>query len=287
MEFFKSKSRDSFALAKRTISSLHKVVSAARNSNELYKKLQEVKEIVLNTATDPFVKNAINYITHKLPRGNLHIIKSEINKRIFHASEHISYSNNKIAHIGYKKIKKGMNVFVCGNSSSVLYLLLRAKQEGTNFEVHTTETRPSFAGKSLSVELTKHKIPVKIYSDLALRQALKKADLVLLGADAFSPSGQIYGCIGSELAAETAERYDIPIYVCADSWKFDRNIRYLNENLEKNYKEIWPNPPKGAIVMNYVYEKVHPKLISGIITEFGIFKPHYLLSEIRKMHTWA
>ena len=136
----------------------------------------------------------------------------------------------------------------------------------------------------MAEELVKHRIPVKYFSDMAARTALKKADIVLMGGDEIESNGKICSNIGSELIADIAEKYDIPVYICIDSWKFNNSKKENNELRPR--KELWSNPPKGISVINFDYEKINPILISGIITERGIYKPHHLISELKRQYPW-
>lgn len=259
------------------------------DAQALLSKLNRIKQEVISSSTNPLVKNSINFIFHSAENKNIEKTKAELKKRINHALEHLNNSIQSVSESGYSKIKKGAVVYTHGYSPYVFDLLSKAKKAGTNFEVRNTEAKPSMAGRQMAEELSKQRIHVKQYADMALRLALKNADIVLIGADAISEQGQIYSSIGSELVAELAEKYDIPVYICADSWKFNPNAANECEKNTKlrSHKELWPNPPKKVAVLNYGFEKISPKLISGIITENGIFKPHCLISEIKKQNPWT
>ena len=111
---------------------------------------------------------------------------------------------------------------------------------------------------------------------------------MLIGADAITAEGVVINKIGSELFAEVAYKYDVPVYVCTHSFKFDP-LTYFgwDEKIEKRAKtEIWKNPPKGVRISNYVFEKIKPDLISGIISELGILKPEVFVEEVKRRYEW-
>ncbi len=285
------KNKDNILVAKQALITLRKAVHSSRkkDSRELLKNLNDLKHSILSTREkDPVTKNALNSIFYNIRPLNINKTKHELNQRINEAFEHISNSHTKIAEVGHKKIRKGMVVYVHGYSSSIIDLLIKSKKQGTNFEVVTTETSPFLSGYLIASEISRHKIPVRFYADLALRQALKKADIVLLGAATIAENGQVYSELGSELIADLADKYDVPVYVCTDCWKFNPiTIQEYERNKSlRPHQEIWRSPPKGVQVLNYEYEKIHPKLITGVVTEMGIYKPHYLISEIRKHYPW-
>lgn len=283
-----SEIQNSDVFAKKVIFTFKHILNKSKVSTtpQLLARLHQLKHTVVSNTKDPITKNATHSILYELRQSNLEKTKNLLSKRIDFALNHLYHTPNKIAELGYKKIKKGMVIYVSDFSPFINSLLLKAKAEGINFEVVTTEANPFCKGFLIAAYLAKHNISVKFYSDLALRQAIKKADLVLLDADVLSKNGKIYSEIGSELIADLASKYDVPIYVCTDSWKLSDTLNYEEETRLRPEAEIWKKPPKGVTVLNYGYEKINPHLISGIITEIGIYKPSTLVSEIKKHYPW-
>ncbi|MCK4521016.1 MAG: S-methyl-5-thioribose-1-phosphate isomerase [Nanoarchaeota archaeon] len=247
-------------------------------------ELERAKQILFKTRpTEPCMRNSLNFIIHALDGKDLEDLKQRFNLRVNQALTHIEYAQNIIADIGAKKIKNGSIIFTHCHSSFVTSILKKAKQRGKKFTVHNTETRPRFQGRITASELSKAGIPVIHYVDSAARLALKKADMMLIGCDAIDSEGKVYNKIGSEMFAEIADKFDIPVYVAADSWKFDpKTIFGFNEEIEqRNPDEIWKNPPKNVKISNYAFEKIDPGLITAIISEIGIFTPPMFLEELK------
>src|SRR3989344_9435251 len=123
----------------------------------------------------------------------------------------------------FKLIKNNRIIFTHCHSGSVVSALIYAKRHGKRFEVYNTETRPLFQGRKTAKELSKAGIKVTMIADLAAGDALtkggkiKKADIVLLGADAILKDGVI-NKIGSAMFAEIAYGNKVPVYIIADSW---------------------------------------------------------------------
>jgi translation initiation factor 2B subunit (eIF-2B alpha/beta/delta family) len=111
---------------------------------------------------------------------------------------------------------------------------------------------------------------------------------MIIGCDAITNKGDIYNKIGSEMIAEIAKSRKIKVYICGRSWKLDPNTFFgFDEKIEqRNEKEIWRNSPAGVIISNYAFEKVHPKNITGIISEFGILKPKEFVRMAKKRNKW-
>lgn len=251
--------------------------------DEIYK----AKHILFKARpTEPCMRNALNFITHNLDDKTLNLIKEKLNQRTKQALYHLEASQDLIAEIGSRKIKNGSKIFTHCHSSTVIAILKKAKKQGKHFEVHNTETRPRFQGRITSFELIKLGIPVIHYIDSAARFAIKKTDLMLIGCDAMDSEGKCYNKIGSEMFAEIAKKMDIPVYIATDSWKFDpKTVFGFNEEIEKRKNdEVWPNAPKGIRIENLQFEKIDPELISGVISEIGIFTPQMFIEEIKSKY---
>ncbi len=195
-------------------------------------------------------------------------------------------SKQKIAKYGSRRINVGSTIFSHCHSSTVMDIIKTAKNK--KIKVHNTETRPFFQGRITAKELAKAGIKVTHYVDSAARLAIKGADIMLIGCDAITSDGFIVNKIGSEMFAEIANSYEIPVYVCTLSWKFDGRTRFgFDESLESRFtREVWARPPKNVKVSNVVFEKIRPQLITGIISEFGITTVEGFLDLVKDTNPW-
>ncbi|MBD3249729.1 hypothetical protein GF336_06815 [Candidatus Woesearchaeota archaeon] len=236
--------------------------------------------------TEPAMRNCLNYIFFDI--NSAENITEEIHKRAKKIESHFDISKEKISEIGSRKIIGKSIVFTHCHSSTVTNILKKSKKEKKRFKVYNTETRPLFQGRITAKELAKAGIPVRHFVDSAARLALKKADIMLIGADAITSEGKVVNKIGSELFAEVADKYDVPLYVCTDSWKFDPEtvFGYEEEIETRKGKEVWMNPPKGVVVDNHAFENIDTDLITGIISEFGVYRPEVFIEEIRRVYPW-
>ena len=173
----------------------------------------------------------------------------------------------RIAKIGADLIKNDAIIFTHCHSSTVVEILKEAKAQGKRFEVHNTETRPMFQGRITATELAKAGIKVCHYVDSAAIDAMKQADMFLMGADWISQKG-VANKIGTEMFAEIATKYlNIPVYCCSHSWKFSSGNIQIEQ---RPAKEVWPNAPKNVIVHNPAFEIAEAKHIKGVISELGM-----------------
>ncbi|MBN2112081.1 S-methyl-5-thioribose-1-phosphate isomerase [Candidatus Woesearchaeota archaeon] len=246
------------------------------------------KELISTRPTEPYLRNSIGSVFNNWEGKTLRELKENVLSKIQQTLAWMQNSKGRVVLAGAKKIKKGMVVFTHCHSSTVVDILVEAKTQGRAFSVHNTETRPKLQGRKTAKELAAAGIKVRHYVDSAARLALKKADIMLIGADAITSEGRVINKIGSELFAEVARKYDIPVYVCTNSWKFDpKTIFGFTEEIEERApQEVWKNPPKNVTIDNHAFEIINPDLITGVITELGIFEPQVLVEEVKKEYPW-
>ena len=245
------------------------------------------KNLIQIRPTEPFLRNCFTYLFFDLKRESTILIMKSLLIKINYILDHINESDKIIQEIGSKKIKKGSIVYTHCHSSTVMRILKKARQQGKKFEVHLTETRPKLQGRISAKELLDCDIPVTMYVDSAARLAIKKADIAFFGCDAITTS-RVFNKIGTEMFCEIAHKYDVPIYFCTNSWKFDPETIYgAEEPIEERKKdEVWKDAPKKLKIINYAFEKINPLLITGIISELGIFKHQMFLEELKAKHSW-
>ena len=214
--------------------------------------------------TEPTLSNALNFVD-KI--GEKKVIS------------HFSKSQEKINKLVFKLIKNGMIVYTHCHSTNVIKALIYAKKKNKKFEVYNTETRPLFQGRMTAKELAKKGIKVTTFVDSALLEAIKKSDLILLGADAILKSGVI-NKIGSGTIAELAFNHKKPLYIVADSWKFSpKNVKIE----ERDFHEVWKNAPKTIKIRDPAFEKVDKKFIKRVISEYGLLSFESFVKKARKM----
>ncbi|MFW5745949.1 MAG: translation initiation factor eIF-2B [Nanoarchaeota archaeon] len=238
--------------------------------------------------TEPALRNSLNYIfTPKVYASmSLEDVCAAIKKRSGVMLSYLLTAKKKIAHVGAKKIKNGMVIYTHCHSSTVVDILREAHHAGKRFTVVNTETRPLFQGRITARELAEDGIPVHHFVDSAIRIAIKQADLALIGTDAIDYDMKVYNKIGSEMIAEIASNYKVPVYACTEAIKYDAMTSEIHKEKieERSPDEVWSDAPEGVVIQNFAFEKVDPTLIAGIISELGIQSPKEFRAQIRKRY---
>ena len=248
------------------------VAEAAIEALELKNTKASRKKLISLRPTEPKLQNAIR---HSLVFG-----KKETLEKIQRNKERISKHGQNI-------LKKKNIIFTHCHSSTVLSIIEEGLNKKKGIETYNTETRPLFQGRITSKELAQLKIPNTQIIDSAMRFGIKQSNLVLLGADSILNNGKVINKIGSELVAETSKKLKKPLYICSTYWAFDPNSLHNKETPieQRSKKEIWKASPKNTRILNPAFEKINPKLIKGIISEYGIQTPKQFTQKVKK-ETW-
>ncbi len=244
--------------------------------NEILNKLHRTR------STEPMMRNTLKYYLHLIKKNGE--TPAQAFKKI---SNYFEYSKRKIAYFGSQLIKDGKTYFTHCHSSDVMVVFKKAIEDKL-FRVFNTETRPLYQGRITAKELSAAGIPVVHFPDSGARIALKECQFMFIGCDAITAKAEVYNKIGSEMFAETAKSQGKKVYICTNSWKLDPYTFFgFDEKIEKRQeKEVWKNPPRGVIVTNYAFEKIHPSKITGIISEFGILTPKQFVKTAKSKNKW-
>ena len=213
--------------------------------------------------TEPMLDNILkkhDELSYADLTKKLEVIQEKINQEVF------------------KLIKNGDIIFTHCHASSVVKALIYTKKKGKDFVVYNTETRPLYQGRKTSKELRRAGIKVTMFVDSAALIAMengKKADLVLLGADAITKKGVI-NKVGSGMYAELAKLHKIPFYIVSNSLKYtNRPIKIEQRPKQEVYKNTKIN------IINPAFEFMDKDLIKGIISEFGNLSYDGFLKKIK------
>ncbi|RMD45148.1 MAG: hypothetical protein D6831_04170 [Aquificota bacterium] len=278
-------------VAKSAVKAINFLVqkSNQKNPNHLYIDLKNAAYLLSKTRpTEPCMRNALKYILYMPNLSNINSFKQDVKNKIEFVNEFFINSDRLISDFGSKKIKRGSIIYTHCHSSSVINIFKKAKKTGVSFEVHNTETRPLLQGRITASELSKLSIKVKHYIDSAAHHALKDADLMLIGADAVTSEGNVINKIGSSLFAEVAHKYDVPVYICTNSWKFDADTFFGSDEIIefRRESEVWIRKPKNVEIINPAFEQIQSEFITGIISELGIYNPVVFVQEVKREYPW-
>src|SRR5947209_12730389 len=176
-----------------------------------------------------------------------------------------------------------------GSATSPIYA---AHDAGLPVHVWVDETRPRNQGSKLTAwELGQHGVPHTVIADNAGGHLMQRGDvdLVIVGTDRTTYTGDVANKIGTYLKALAAKDNDIPFYVALPSSSFDWMLREgaripIEQRGEEEVKYAdgladGKNvnvriTPEGSPAANYGFDITPSRLVTGLITERGICSPN-------------
>ena len=169
----------------------------------------------------------------------------------------------------------------CVGWGTALGVVRSAVAVGKRIHVYASETRPLHQGSRLTAwELAQDGIPVTLICDSMSGSLMRKGkiDKIIVGADRITRD-VVFNKIGTYNHAVLAKHHKIPFYVAAPLSTFDRiNAEEDIVVEERDPEEICTLAgmrlaPQGIAVYNPAFDATPLELITGLITEKGVFRP--------------
>jgi methylthioribose-1-phosphate isomerase len=174
-----------------------------------------------------------------------------------------------------------------GTATAPIYL---AHEGGIPIDVWVDETRPRNQGARLTAwELGNHGVPHTVIADNTGGHLMQhgRVDMVIVGCDRATATGDICNKIGTYLKALAARDNGIPFYAALPSSTFDWSLndgiaeipieersedelRYMEGVDEKGEHLRVTTMPESSRAANYGFDVTPARLVTGLITERGI-----------------
>jgi methylthioribose-1-phosphate isomerase len=208
-------------------------------------------------------------------------------------------SCRKMARYGAGLVRSGDRILTHCNAGGLatadygtaLGVLFEAKKQGKRIKVYADETRPLLQGARLTTwELTREGIDTTLICDNMAASLMAKGniDKIFVGADRIAANGDAANKIGTYSVAVLAKYHKIPFYVVAPLSTFDMSLR---SGRDIPIEERHPNEvrtvmgrrvaPAKVKVYNPAFDVTPAGLVTGIVTEIGVFRPPYRKSLCR------
>jgi methylthioribose-1-phosphate isomerase len=202
-----------------------------------------------------------------------------------------------IRQLARKKAGKPINVLTHCNAGWLAFVdygsatapIYAAHDSGLPLHVWVAETRPRNQGSKLTAwELGEHRVPHTIIADSAAGHLMQRGavDLVIVGTDRTTSTGDVANKIGTYLKALAAKDNDVPFYVALPSSSFDWKLRDGLKEIpieERSAEEVkqadgWFEgqqvevrvAPERSRAANYGFDVTPGYLVTGLITERGV-----------------
>ncbi len=273
-----------FAALKGFTSYSSKVQAVSKES--FLKALESARsEVFATRPTEPMMRNFINYALDRVKMSKSEKVP-ELKKLVKDTARLLTESREKdkeaINKFGMGLIREDSNVYTHCHSSTVTNML-KAAHGSKKFTVYSTETRPLFQGRITAKDLAGAGVPVIHAVDSCAAIMLSKCSAMIIGADAISADGSVINKVGSGMFAQIAASKNIPVYVCASSWKYDPETVHHHESIEhRETKEVWANAPENVKILNPAFEVIGKKCITAIVSELGVLWPDDFLRQVKE-----
>ena len=173
-----------------------------------------------------------------------------------------------------------------GTATSPIY---HAHEAGIPVQVYVDETRPRNQGAALTAwELQNHGVPHHVVVDNAGGHLMQHGmvDIVIVGTDRTTATGDVCNKIGTYLKALAAHDNNVPFYVALPSPTIDFTIASgfdipIEQRRGEEVSHVHGRTPSGEIttvqvtpdgspVANYAFDVTPARFVTGLITEKGI-----------------
>ena len=175
-----------------------------------------------------------------------------------------------------------------GSATAPIYA---AFDKGIKIHVWVDETRPRNQGARLTAwELGQHGVPHTVIPDNVGGHLMQHGlvDMVIVGTDRTTHTGDVANKIGTYLKALAAKDNNVPFYVALPSSTFDwkmkdgikeipieergsDEVRYIHGQWNGEIRKVLLTP-KNSHATNYAFDVTPSRLVTGLITERGVCK---------------
>lgn len=265
------------------------------STSEFLSFLEQAMELLINARpTEPMLFNGMDYIKAQIEAMEVKDCTLCQQKVIDSAQFYLDLINETAERAvlnGLGIIQEGDNVLTHCHSSSAVKTLALHKVKGLNFKVYNTETRPLFQWRKTAKDLLKAGIDTTMVVDGVAPFLMDEEsgtdlmmDCVIIGCDAIKLDGGVINKVGSYSVGLSALYANIPVYIAGNLLKVDVHDKIQIE--QRKSHEVWEDSPEGLDFLNLAFDKIPPKFIRGIITEFGIIKPRDIRKIIEEKYPW-
>ena len=180
----------------------------------------------------------------------------------------------------------------CFGETIIGTVMRAARKQNKDFKVFCAETRPYLQGARLtSSSFAQKGFDTTVITDNMVAYSMEREhiDVFTSAADSIARDGHIANKIGTFQIAILAKYFGIPYYVTGvpdkdKHTKDDIVIEMRDPSQVLSYRDI-PNTVEGVKAIYPSFDVVPPHLISGVVTDKGVYVPytldHYFDSDVK------
>jgi translation initiation factor 2B subunit (eIF-2B alpha/beta/delta family) len=195
-------------------------------------------------------------------------------ERLRHFADRVDHAPRALARFAAEALPPppggaALRIVTLSASRSVRQVIDAVHAQGP-LHVSCSDSRPSLEGRGLAAALAGAGIPVDVYADAAIGQALDGVHAVLVGADAVGRSAFLNKS-GTRMLAAAAAAAGVPVYVAATRDKFVLPELWPRLRVREEPPDlVWRDPPPGVVVRNPLFERTPLDLVTIVISDLGL-----------------
>jgi len=277
---------------------LMRIVNDAKNFEELSTNLMVIVPLLFKARPTSAmllnsIKNFVAEVVKASEEGDLDYVKQHVNKKMEEIEKKILRLAELTAKIASHRINDGDVILTSSYSTIVLKAFRFALQEGKEFKVYVTESRPGSEGLRLAIELTRIGLKTTLFVDSAVRYMIKDVDNVFLGSEAVAANGALINKVGSSLIALAANEARVRVFALAPTLKFSPEtlLGELVVLAEGEPSSLLPEGLRAEFegkinVKIPLFHLTAAKKINGIITKKGLIAPQAVVMILKEIYGW-
>jgi ribose 1,5-bisphosphate isomerase len=236
------------------------------------------------------LRNGLNFVlAPAMTATTIAEARRALQERAASFAERVASAKAKIAAEGSRLLPSNAAILTHCHSTAAIGVLTEATRQGKRIRVFSTETRPFRQGLLTSRALQAEGVDVTLIVDSAALHVMETENVraIVLGADAVAADGSLYNKIGTQQVTLAAQALKIPVYVCAESYKFSP---YTLSGEEVEIEErapaeiVDPKELPGVKIHNPVFDRTPPNQITMYVTEQGNVAPQDAADFIRRTY---
>jgi len=259
--------------------------SKIKNKKDLEKFFDKASSMLIwARETEPLLRNAMKYAKFKL---NQWCDANWVADAFEEYLTRMERENEVRPAVWAELIHDWDDVFTHCHSTSVIDILKKAWNDWKKIHVYNTETRPLYQWRKTSRDLINAGIPDTMVTDSSAwffvdNTLWNTVDIkeIFLWSDCIKPDWTVINKIWSFSIWLSAWNSWVPLYVVWSLLKVDTMDKVWIET--RSGKELWPEAPEWLDILNFAFDRVPHKCITGIVTEFGVIRPENLMREVKK-----
>lgn len=259
------------SLAQATLSALHDLLhampSVERHAlDDMAARLARTRPIMVPLG------NALRRWLDALPPESAVDFKARYLEHLQQTRHQLRQASGLVAEHATQLIRPGITVMTHSHSSQVMALFALLVENKTPFQVIVTLSAPGNEGIAVARQLDDWQVPTTVITDAELGLFMPRADINLVGCDAWLADEYFVNKSGTLLQALAARHFGKPFWVLADSFKHSHQTTRTVKLEEMPAAELGCPETEFITPRNIYFETIPARLIDGRIDEHGLHR---------------